>query len=305
MAMPKKIVAQRLFDFASVIGDRHLINATVGPRLDPIVLSLEQQPDYRIEKNHGSFAKKRADRLNSFRLHSLVGGEWTSVDLEATNENFHFCQSFGDGQWLLVRGRAKGNVDQNAHVYGPNGRRLVSFHVGDGIEDVQATERDDIWVSYFDEGIFGDSDLGHSGLACFDPEGLPTFRFTALADPVVGSMADCYAFNAISSREVWLYYYTDFPLVKLVDNEISASWQMPVAGSHGFAVDGGRVLLGGSYSEKESLFLVALPKLEFQACRAVDDHGEPLAKFHVFGRRHHLYIQTEQALFLVDLKSIP
>jgi hypothetical protein len=34
------IDARRLFDFCEVIGDRHLITATVGPNLDPVVLSL-------------------------------------------------------------------------------------------------------------------------------------------------------------------------------------------------------------------------------------------------------------------------
>src|ERR1700722_19035038 len=104
MARPKKIVAQRLLDFASVIGDRHLIQATVGANLDPAFLSLDQQPDYRIEKNHGSFPKKRARHANSFRLHCLIDGEWKSADLQATDENFHFCQPLKNGNWLLIRG---------------------------------------------------------------------------------------------------------------------------------------------------------------------------------------------------------
>jgi hypothetical protein len=304
MRMKKRTTARKLLELESVLGGRHLITVTVGPSLDPTLLSLEQPPDYRLVKGHGSFAKKRAASLNRFRVHYQAGDDWFSLDLAETLENYHAVQPLANGRWLLVRCRAAGDQDANAHIYDADGARTQSFPAGDGIADVQVTERRNIWVSYFDEGVFGGTELSRSGLVCLGQDGRPAFRLGDLPDPDLRNMVDCYALNVCSDREVWFYYYTDFPLVRLLSRKVAARWMMPVAGSHGFAVDGGRVLLGGSYNRRESLFLGPLDKLDFEEVTPVDEKGQPLRQFRAFGRRHHLYLQTEDAVHLVDLLSL-
>src|SRR5262245_16083792 len=103
--MPKRthVPARRRFDIGDLVGDRHLIRVTVSANLQPVVLTLEQPLDYRIEKGHGNFPKKTADHSNSFRIHFKTGEEWFSVDLATTRENYHYIQPLGDQQWLLVR----------------------------------------------------------------------------------------------------------------------------------------------------------------------------------------------------------
>jgi hypothetical protein len=302
MVAPKTVTVTRLFNTATVIGNRHLIQLTVDAQHDPVILSLEQLPDYRIETDHGSFAKKQADRQNAFRIHHHVAGQWKVFDLPLTAENFHFVQPLS-GKWLLVRGRA-GKEDRNAHLYAPNGK-TKSFHAGDGIQDVQVTDKDNIWISYFDEGVFGDTILGNSGLASLTRIGRTVFRFTELtSDRVVRSMADCYALNVCSDQEAWLYYYTDFPLVRLVNRQIAGHWMLPVSGSHGFAVDGERVLFGGNYNKHDLLFLGTLASLKTQPLMPVDEGGYRLKQFRAFGRGPFLYMQTEEALFVLDMGGL-
>ncbi len=302
MARKKRFKTMHLFDLASVLVGRHLINVTVGPDRNPVLLSLEGTPDYRIETDHGSFARDRADRPNHFRIHRLHDQAWRVIDLAPTTENYHFVQPLPHGQWLLVRSRAQDDGDRNACVYEPDGGVAFTFHAGDGIADVQATDHGHTWISYFDEGVFGDADLSHNGLVSVDRLGRPVFRFGALADPIVQSMADCYALNVCSGKEVWLYYYTDFPLVQLLEGTIAASWSMPVTGAHGFAVAGGRVLLGGSYDRRESLFLGELDTLKFREIVPTDEGGNPFQRFRTFGRGHLLFLATDKALHLVDLR---
>ena len=305
MRKSSRATAMRQVVFATVLNGRHLINVSVGPSYDPVLLSLEGIPDYRKETNHGSFAKKQAARPNQFRIHRLAGNEWVTTDLPATKENYHFVQALPGAEWLLVRARATGAKDRNAHVHAPDGRLLRSFHAGDGIQDVQTTEQGLVWVSYFDEGVFGDTQLGRSGLACLDRRGQVSFRFTDLStERLVQNMADCYALNVCSDTETWLYYYTDFLLVRLVERQLAASWMMPIRGSHGFAVDGSRVLLGGSYDRQESLFLGDLETLKFRQMTPVDEGGRPLKKFRAFGREHNLYLAVEKALYVVDLRAL-
>jgi hypothetical protein len=304
MGTKKSIVARQLLNFAAVLGSRHLINISVGPSLDLVVLSLEQTPDYRTSTAHASFPKERAKTPNCFRVHYQAGEEWVGLDLPPTAENYHAVQPLPRHRWLLVRGRADDEEDRNAHVYEADGTPAYSFHAGDGIADVQATERGSVWVSYFDEGVFGYTPLGQAGLVCLDQGGRPIFRLTGLGDPVVKSMADCYALNVCSDREVWLYFYTDFPLVRLLDKTIGGHWAMSVHGSHAFAVDGDRVLLAGSYKERESLFLGRLDTLVFQEFTPVDEQEQPLRTFRAFGRRHRLYLETKEGPYAVDLREL-
>jgi hypothetical protein len=294
MARKKRAVARRLFDFADVLGGRSILRVTAGPGLEPVLLSLDRPRSPRA----------RAAGRQCYRVHRLLGGEWQALDLAPTAERYSLAQPLQGGRWLLVRTWANGTADHNARVHGPDGHPVGSFHAGDGIEDVQTTEQGHVWVSYFDEGVFGDNPLARNGLVCLGEGGTPLFRFADLADPVVASMADCYALNVCSGKEVWLCYYTDFPLVQLLEGTLAGWWPMPVHGAHGFAVDAGRVLLGSSYHRKESLFLGKLGTPAFEEVVPRGEDGQPLRRFRAFGRRHLLYLGTEEALSVVDLREL-
>jgi len=82
-------------------------------------------------------------------------------------------------------------------IYGFDGalRRTTTF--GDGIADVQTTTRGDIWVSYFDEGVFGNygwgydeasTPIGAPGLVRFDRQGSVLWSYHP--PPGVGTIDD-------------------------------------------------------------------------------------------------------------------
>ncbi len=298
----RTIEARRLFAFSEVIGDRHLVSCTVGPNLDPVVLSLEQAPDYRMESpGQANFPKKRADIPNRFRIHRLVSDDvWETLDLPETVENFHAVQPLGEGEWLLVRGRADNEEDRNAHIYDGFGRHVRSFHAGDGIQEVQTTNDRRIWVSYFDEGVFGSTTLGRSGLVCLDNRGKCIFDYTTIVGDDVPSIADCYALNVYSDREVWLCYYTDFPLVRLLDDKPEWVWmKQPIQGSPGFAVSCGVILFAGGYERKNELFLVQPGNMRSKTMIPVDARGKFIKRFTAHGRRDRLFLQNKDALFVI------
>jgi hypothetical protein len=306
MAKAGRTQARRVCDTEEVAPARHVVSVAAGPHSDLVVLSLDAPPDYRRTAPSGaSFAKLRADHTNRYRIDHLRGGAWSSLTLAPTDENFHCVQPLGESDWLLVRGRADGNSDRNAHVYGPDGTCLRSFHAGDGIEDIQATEDGRIWVSYFDEGVFGNTVLGQTGLACLDSSGRANFRFNELASAgAVPDIADCYALNVCSNREAWLYYYTDFPLVRLVDGQVAELWAgIGVKGSHAFAVSGRHALFAGGYNKRDRLFLVDLATSEVRERIPVDEAGEPIEGFAAFGRGSRLWLQSGNAVFVVDLSA--
>ena len=301
----RTIVAPRLFELKEVIGDRHMIGVAAGPNLDPVILSLEQPPDYRVENPDGPrFPKKRADRANRFRIQHNAGGGWQVVDLSETLENYHHVQPLGKDHWLLVRGRADGDDDLNAHIYDSQGRHVRSFSAGDGIQDVQTTEDGKIWVSYFDEGVFGSTKLGRAGLALLDAQGRYSFEFNSLASDQLPGIADCYALNVASERETWLCYYTDFPLVKLVDGKVEKLWpRFPVGGTSAFAIDEDVALCVGGYDDRNRLHVVRLGEKKTSKFVPVDQDGQRIETCRAFARRNRLFLQTESALYKVDVPA--
>jgi hypothetical protein len=291
----RAIPARRLFTFSEVAGDRDIVSVSVGPRLDPVLLSSE--PDPASGRPSGSPRKKARGPLG-YRIHHQVAEDvWRTADLPWIDEDAHFAlQPFGDDGWLLVRCRASGESDRNACVCDASGRPVRAFHAGDGIQDVQATEDGSIWISYFDEGVFGDTPLGACGLVCLDGQGRLLFDFRDLG------IADCYALNVPSPREVWLCYYTGFPLVKLLDGAVSAVWpNFPVPGASGFAIDGDIALFSGGYRDKGVLTSIELDGMKTSRIVPLDADARPLGYLSAFGRGPRLFLRAEEGLYAMDV----
>jgi hypothetical protein len=245
-----------------------------------------------------------------YRVDRWCTGEITSLMLPETADFIWHAQMAPECRWLIVKSRTRSEQDRNARIYGNDGELQSTFHVGDGIEDVQTTESGDVWVSYFDEGVFGDLPLGSSGLVCFSLDGEVLFQFSGESRPVeLRSVADCYALNVATSEDVWFCFYESFPLVHLRSKAIAGHWcDNPVKGSHAFAVAGERALFAGGYKEKGRTFLLHLDGMALEEVAVVDDGGHqllPVPKHHAcFGRAERYYVHTDTGLFVVCLDDI-
>ena len=170
---------------------------------------------------------------------------------------------FDDGRWLVVACRTRG--EPNARVLTPDGQLLARFMLGDGIEHVGVDRHDQIWVGWFDEGIFGNEKWrvpneqwppSTRGMGCFRADGayqkLPDFPQGA------GIIADCYALN-IADDGVWTCPYMEFPLFQLQSSGPLRWWSNEISGPKALAVFEGHALLAGGYgSDANRLTLIAL-----------------------------------------------
>ena len=295
-----------------------MINVSVGPNDDPLVLmwqrpeSLPMHPE-EAEDPGITVRFRRYAGPNRFRLvHNRADGQ-AIVDLPETSQNYHFAQPLPMTNYLCVAMRA--NDDQlNAGVHEADGALSRSFHVGDGVEDVQTTSSGAIWVSYFDEGIFGGPrgrTIGRDGANCFDQEGRVEFGFNPLARRIgLDTIANCDAMNVVSDDETWLWYYVEFPLVRVRDGWIDDYWpdivdKALISGSHAFALVGERVLFRGGYRDRDRLYLVSLDGPRSQEFIPIDADGEPIGDFRAFGRGSCLYLWTARDLFVIDVTALP
>ena len=139
-------------------------------------------------------------------------------------------------------------------MFGWDGTERRHFLLGDAIESVQVTREGHIWVSYFDEGVYGGLTWGAesdppaaAGLLTTDPYGRILWRYRAPAG--IGRIDDCYALN-VGRREAWAYYYSDFPLVRIDSEGVVTAWTTEIAGARAFAVTNDCVLFCGGYRDR-------------------------------------------------------
>jgi hypothetical protein len=141
----------------------------------------------------------------------LDDSRWQLQILVALETPFTVFDQFPDGRWLVVGTRTLGG--DNARILTSNGKLLRRITLGDGIADVQTDTSCRLWVSWFDEGVFGNREWvipgrewppSSSVIACFDDTG------RVIWEPTYAELeeipADCYALNV--DRDAWAW--TDF-----------------------------------------------------------------------------------------------
>ncbi|MDW2876131.1 MULTISPECIES: hypothetical protein [Bacillaceae] len=233
--------------------------------------------------------------ITLIRDNSIETAELKNIPLMPTHADL-----FSDGTLLIVQSRCLKDgtyVERNARRYNPNGQLIEAFTLGDGINDVQIDETDTIWVSYFDEGIFGnfgwDEPMGSAGVVAYTMNGK---RLWGAGDY---GIIDCYALNVAGSKEVYFYYYDDFDLVHLDE--------MREAGR--YRVNGRYPLMGRFLLDKEGMIgqidmstLMRYRKNQHSytakhKLQLIDEDGKRIIG-PVFMRGSHLYAYGKDGIYI-------
>lgn len=178
-------------------------------------------------------------------------------------------QPFQDG-WLIAE--ARGGC---ARVCDRSGNPTRTLDLGDASEHLQTTAGGNIWVGYFDEGVYGGG-IGSNGLVCFDSSGVPIFRYADFVkEHDLPFIDDCYTLNVLGSS-VWLSYYTEFPLVHLQDFKLAGIWP-DVGGNRAIAVREDSIVIFPAYG-KPYLVTRMLQNSDTTVWELADPRGRLLSK---------------------------
>ena len=166
---------------------------------------------------------------------------------------FPIVRAIGNGRAIVVDTRIEKAKQVNAWVVDTDGNVKTSFCVGDGVQDVLASEK---WivVTYFDEGVFSDIEPGPEGLVVFDTSGKFKFGYQSHFGKKAVDIADCYCACWVGPHQIMFLPYTEFPLVRLdletFTQEIYAT-PKELHGSRGLTVLGDRVFCHGPYDQRD------------------------------------------------------
>ncbi|MFP3375897.1 hypothetical protein SB767_05445 [Bacillus sp. SIMBA_069] len=281
----KDIVCKELKSFKSIVEAYQFKKMSLDYKQNVILLVQDNQNRPCI-----IYLDKNNVNISNFNL---------NVDIDV--ESVLCMQRIGE-RWLLMFNYE----EDNAVIYNPDGSEYVKFYAGEGIQDCQVDANEDIWVSYCDEGIFGECPIGVNGIVAFDSKGQLIFnhydqyveRFN------VPPIDDCYAMNVIDG-DVWLYYYSEFPLVQMKDKNFHMSWNdinvIKEIRSESFAVAQDKVVF---ITQDKKLVVYDLNNNHVHDMNLRNELGEPIQFVAYYSRGSVMYFQTDDRLYYVDVLNM-
>lgn len=300
----KTIQLHPIFTFDEEILNGEVVAFNTTPDKSILIATALNTIDYTKPHVLGTVPKSTPDFAQNYCVYEIRGGNiHKEIKIIGEKYNIHDVQLFPDGDVLMVCARtprtSSENFGGNGRIYSSEGVFKTDILLGDAIASTQITAKGTIWTSVFDEGAFD-----ASGLKEWSKKGKSLYEF----EPVKGLnyIFDCYALNVVSNRTTYCYYYTEFPLVRIQDNKIEDYWNMPIIGSHAFAILEDRALFGGGY-DNDNFFLIKLgqnQKVEvLQEFELFDENNEPLKFNRTANRGSSIFGLSGKKIYELDLKS--
>ncbi|MFI6494500.1 hypothetical protein [Streptomyces sp. NPDC050564] len=261
--------------------DLHIMHSTVDAFGRAHWLLTERPPESRREKPYDAVVVTVEDGRPYETYLSSVAASFPSFD------------ALPDGGFVVAEPRSRAH-EEHVQVFDALGRLSWTFRVGDGIEYLLTDEAGDLWVGYFDEGVYGDDELSWPGLRRWSHTGEPLWTYR----PVDGAseISDCYALN-VSGRSAWACAYTHFPVLEIRPDQGVKSHANKVRGVKGLAVHDRRVALFGGYgNDHDRLVIGELTDTGVTAVtegRLVRPDGTRLGRRRLVCRGPRIYVQEE------------
>ncbi|ORT54101.1 hypothetical protein [Streptomyces sp. CB03238] len=150
-------------------------------------------------------------------------------------------------------------------VFDALGRLSWTFGVGYGVEYLLTDTAGDLWVGYFDEGIYSGDPLSGAGLRRWSSTGEPLWA--CKAPPGVADIWDICSLN-VGTNGVWSSPYGGAPLLEIRDDGVRVRTG-PVRGAMALAVHGDlAVFLSGNGEDADLLTY----------CRLTPATAEPVSR---------------------------
>jgi hypothetical protein len=267
--MGQTVIVEKLLEFRDAAHGCTLINVCIDFDGNPVMLFEEGREPFPRGGGETAIRRWYKTVASAHRAIRYADGALTMIRITNTSNSISttFAQGFGN-EWLLADSRGG-----NARFYSEDGSFIRSIGVGDAINDLQTTCDGLIWVSYFDEGVFGGG-IGANGLVCFAGDGEVRFGYAQLAEEVgLPHIDDCYALNVCPDR-VWASYYSAFPLICLRDFQLATRLE-PRVSCKAFAIRDRNLIC----ISKNLLLNVQLDTGKIEELDVIDSSGVPLKNF--------------------------
>ncbi|MFV0481501.1 MAG: hypothetical protein ACK5LP_05915 [Campylobacteraceae bacterium] len=176
-----------------------------------------------------------------------------------TRKLWHF-KEFKDGYLFLGANVTQENNyhEVNAIIYDKSFQLQNEFSLGNGVEDILINRKNEIVVSYCDEGVYGDFGVSSHGVVKFSTSGELLWVNTK------HRIDDCYAINFDSDENLWFYYYDDFYLIK-TNFEKESIYDPNITGSKTFMLNKkiDKIIMDKGYDKHDKFVVKSIKEGKF------------------------------------------
>ena len=114
-------------------------------------------------------------------------------------------------------------------------------------------------------------------------------------------ISDCYAINVMNDEEVWLSYYSDFPLVRMKHFELQNIWTDFARISQSFVVRDKTVIYKKAYERNQLLRCSLDNPAQHEPVEAVDENGQTISgNWEVAARGPDFCLMAEGAIYMMS-----
>src|SRR5260370_20638010 len=159
MTTPRILQAEPLADFGPALAGWEAPSA-FGVGYDGAVYAVARRPSSEAlteERGGAIFSKSVLVDPADYVMLRSDRGQLRTVEVRGVPVVVSFVQPFPGG-FLLAGARCHwrpAGPEENAMLVDWKGMVERTFTIGDGVQDVRTAPEGDLWVSYFDEGVFG------------------------------------------------------------------------------------------------------------------------------------------------------
>ena len=294
----------------------HLHQAGTLPRLGPN----HQVIGYNISGAGEAlvmYSQARGENRQQLTLAITKASGWDIFEFDDTDIRFPTFDIFRDGRIFVADSRcswrSKNDFDRNGFPFDAQGKLKTQILVGDGVKELFVDDAERVWVSYFDEGIFGNNGWGQRGAEPVGASGLNVFssnseilwRYIPPTENL--RIDDCYSLN-VFDRGAYIYSYSAFPVCKIDEQYSVKSWKTDLAGCTNLVVFDNYVLLRSAYGDQRNVAYFGC--CEAGALRIINKieltlpPGSQVGNGQFVSRGASIYYFDDEAWFRGDIKSL-
>ena len=185
-------------------------------------------------------------------------------------------------------------------VYQNDGKKSKEFLVGDAVQVIEIDNKGDLWIGYFDEGIFSEDPLSQQGLVSFSNSGHPLYLFNETSEVNhVPHIDECYAVCS-TGESIWVCYYSESTILAELDSnkEVSRLFTIDIGTVSQLAV-GKRFALLVTTDETYQLDLETGKMKDVHLSLRKNEKASP---DHIFARNNKLYCLYGNFLYSLTIQ---
>ncbi|MFT3944516.1 MAG: hypothetical protein QM705_11960 [Ancrocorticia sp.] len=234
--------------------------------------------------------------------HNQDGSPRQTVIIPCLGENL--IQPMPDDGFLVAFPRSylkNGEYEYNALLIDSSGKVVHTGAIGDAIAHLMTDSVGNIWVGYYDEGVFGRS-IASAGIIKWSPRLEPIWEFDQSGDYQID---DCYTLN-VTDDTVTACPYRSFPILAINNGQARIHPTQGPSGPHGLLVHNETAAIIGAYGNYGSMWIG--PLIEFtdpvEWHLLLPDGSTPSERPICRGSKSNLFVQDQWFIFdLTDIAS--